>query len=316
MESKRRTSNLLIVIIGSVILAGILLGSTFLMGQKAHQDASDAARSVSMLYLEELAGRREQVVEDSLNDSINVIQIALGLLDGDDLSDLDHMRAYQREIKQLFNLERFAFVDEGGLVYTADDGVRDEMDQYAFDYRTLTVPEISLRNEKAGAKKVVIAVPTRERDISIEGKRLIACFMEMSMDVMLQGVSMKSQDSETTFSNIYTAGGTALSDTVLGGLAAEDNLLDALSHAEYEKGYSYEAVVRDFREGKQGVTAFTYNGIREALSYVPVTGTNWLLTYLVREKIISDRISTVTGGIVNRMKRADPSRPGWNSVRR
>ena len=300
MESKRRTSNLLIVIIGSVILAGILLGGTFLMGQKAHQDASDAARSVSMLYLEELAGRREQVVEDSLNDSINVIQIALGLLDGDDLSDLDHMRAYQREIKQLFHLERFAFVDEEGLVYTADDGVRDEMDQYAFDYRTLTVPEISLRNEKAGAKKVVIAVPTRERDISIEGKRLIACFMEMSMDVMLQGVSMKSQDSETTFSNIYTSGGTALSDTVLGGLAAEDNLLDALSHAEYEKGYSYEAVVRDFREGKQGVTAFTYNGIREALSYVPVTGTNWLLTYLVREKIISDRISTVTEGIVNR----------------
>ena len=137
MESKRRKRDLLAVIIGGIILAAILAGGTILTAGRAHRDASEAARSVSQLYLDELAGRREQVVEDNLNDSINVIQIALGLMNENDLSDLDHLRAYQREIKQLFHLERFAFVDEAGLVYTADNGVQNDVDLYAFDYQTL-----------------------------------------------------------------------------------------------------------------------------------------------------------------------------------
>ena len=300
MEKQRRKHELLALIIGGVMLAAILAGGTFLTAQRAHRDASEAARSVSLLYLDELAGRREQVVEDNLNSSINVIQVALGLLDGDDLSDLEHLRAYQREIKQLFDLERFAFVDEEGLVYTADNGVQDDVDLYAFDYRTLSAPEISLRNTAEGGKKVIIAVPIRDRGIAVEGKKLAVCFMEMDMSVMLQGVSMTSQDSETTFCNIYTSGGTALSDTVLGGLAAEDNLLEALSHADYEKGYSYDAVLRDFTELKRGVTAFAYNGVQETLSYVPVIGTDWLLTYLVRDAVISERITSVTDGIIVR----------------
>ena len=129
MESRRKIRNMLAIVIGSVVLAVILIGGTVWMGRSAHRDATEAAHSVSLLYLDGLAGRREQVVEDNLKDNISVIRIALELLEEEDLSDLEHMRAYQREIKQLFSLERFAFVDEDGLVYTADDGVRDEMDQ-------------------------------------------------------------------------------------------------------------------------------------------------------------------------------------------
>ena len=300
MKGKNRNRSRRAAVIGSIILAAVMIGGTVWMGQSAYRDTSEVARSVSLLYMDELAGRRGQVVEDKLKDNINVIQVALSLLEEDDLRDLDHLRAYQRQIKQLFKLERFAFVDEDGLVYTADDGIRDEMDQYSFDQQILSAPEISLKNAAGTEKKVVIAVPTRDREIRVDGKRLVACFMEIDMDVMLSGVSMKSQDSQTTFCNIYTADGIALSNMVLGGLAAEDNLLDALSHADYEEGYSYEQVRHEFSEGKRGVTAFTYNGVRETLSYVPVGGTNWLLTYLVRETVINDRISSVSNGIVTR----------------
>ncbi len=73
----------------------------------------------------------------------------------------------------------------------------------------------------------MIAVPIREYGFTLDGKALNICFMEIDMDVMLQGISLQSQNSETTFCNIYTAGGIALSNTVLGGLAVEDNFLDA-----------------------------------------------------------------------------------------
>ena len=300
MENGKKTNTGRILFIGGAIVVVIMVLGTIWIGRSAQKDTIDAVRSVSMLYLDELAGRREQVVEDNLNDNIRVINIALGMISDEDMGDLEHMRAYQRNVKQLFSLERFAFVDEDGLVYTADEDIVDEIDQYAFDYKTLSGPEISIKNEESPEKKVVIAVPIRDRGLSINGKQMVVCFMEIDMNVMLQGVSMKSQNSESTFCNIYTDQGIALSNTVLGGLAVEDNLLEALSNAKYEEGYSYDQVVRDFSEGNKGVVSFTYDGIQETISYIPVRGTNWLLTYLIRESVISERIGALSNGILRR----------------
>ena len=300
MENGRNNHTVRIAFIGGLIVAAILVLGTIWTGRSAQRDTAEAVRSVSMLYLDELAGRREQVVEDNLNDNIRVIDIALGMITEEDLSDLEHMRDYQRGVKLLFSLERFAFVDADGLVYTADEGIQEDIDLYSFDYRTLAGPEISVRNEQSTEKKVVIAVPIRDRGLYIDGRQLVACFMEQEMDVMLQGVSMKSQGSDATFCNIYTRDGIALSNTVLGGLAVEDNLLEALARADYAEGYSYEQVARDFAEGNKGVVSFTYNGIQETLSYIPVSGTNWLLTYLIRESVISERIGAVSEGIIRR----------------
>ena len=297
MEKRRRKLTALIAAVGGVLVVLILLVGTILMGQSARNDTAEAVRSVSLLYLDELAGRREQVVEENLRDNIEVIGIALKMMQTEDLGDLDHMRAYQSKMKQLFHLERFAFVDESGLVYTAD-GIYDDIGLYGFDYTSLTEAEISLRNIDSDNKKVVIAVPVEDK--FIDGSALVACFMEIDMKVMLAGVSMSSRNSDATFCNLYTADGYALSNEVLGGDATEGNLLLALSRAEFEKGYSFEKVARDFQNGERGVASFTYDGIEETLSYVPVNGTDWLLTYLIRESRISEQISSVSGGIIRR----------------
>ena len=300
MVNRRKNHTTLIAVIGIILLAAILIGGMIWMGQSAHRDTVDAVRSVSLLYLDELAGRREQVVENNLNDSIGVINTAVGMITDEDLSDLEHMRSYQRDMKQLFKLDRFAFVDSDGLVYTADEGIQDDIDEYSFDPKTIEEPEISVKDLDTPEKKVVIAVPIRDKDLYIDGKRLDVCFMEIDMDVMLKGASMQSQANGTTFCNLYTSDGVALSNTVLGGLAAEDNLLEALEHAQYEPGNSSEQVVRDFKESSKGVVSFTYGDIQETLSYAPVNGTDWMLTYLIRESVIGDRISDVTNGIIRR----------------
>ena len=299
MGKGQTNKTILIAIIGGIIVVAIMIFGTIWTGQKARTDTDSAVRSVSLLYLDELAGRREQVVEDNLDDNINAMNIAIGLMDEDDLSDIDHMQDYQSKMKSLFKLEKFAFVDDSGLIYTSQ-GTQNDIDQYAFDYRTLSEPEVSIKDLYTTEKKVVIAIPVSDKNLSVEGHDLTVCFMEIDMDVMLQGLSMKSQNSDATFCNIYTSDGIALSNTVLGGLAVEDNLLDALENADYEDGYSVEKVRADFAEGNRGTVSFTYNGIQESLSYVPVSGTDWLLTYLVRESVISDRIGSVTTGIINR----------------
>ena len=297
MKKGRKNLTIPIIIIGGVIIAAILVVGTLWTGQKARKDTEDAVRNVSLLYLDELAGRREQVVEDNLNDNIAIINLAVSLMTEEDLSDVEHLQEYQSQMKSLFNRERFAFVSESGVVYTAE-GIETDPDSYGFDYRTISEPEVSIKDVNSEDKKVIVAVPVE--GIEFQGEDLVACFMQIDMDVMLEGVSMTSQDSDATFCNIYTSDGVALSNTVLGGLAEEDNLLEALDHADYEDGYSSEQVASDFQEGKRGEVSFSYDGTKETLSYVPVEGTDWLLTYLIRESVISERISSVTSGLIRR----------------
>jgi signal transduction histidine kinase/DNA-binding response OmpR family regulator len=131
--------------------------------------------------------------------------------------------------------------------------------------------------------------------------------MEISMEQTLKGASMDSTSEGVTFCNLYTQKGDPLTDIVLGGLAKETNLLDALKIAEFTPvttttttASSYEEFVSDFNEGNAGVISFTYNGVPEILSYVPVEGTDWMLTYLIRENSIIDRISSITNNTIMR----------------
>ena len=57
---------------------------------------------------------------------------------------------------------------------------------------------------------------------------------------------------------------------------------------------------RAFSRAIKGVVSFTYNDIRETLTYIPVKGTDWQLTYLIRESVISERISSISEGTVRR----------------
>ncbi len=291
-----KKKGLSIYIIGGVLILIIMVFGTFILGRWANHDTEDAVRKVSLLYLDELAGRRVQVVENNLSRSIEDTRVAVNLMTDEDKSDIEHLQDYQARMKKLYKLDKFAFVDTNGRIYTAL-GMQDNISDYEFDYKSLSEPEIDILNIESADKKVVIAIPV---DIPFNGETLKVCFMEKDMVEMLAGVSMQSGDEDTTFCNIYTQDGVALSNTILGGLAVEDNLVDAMKNADFDKGYSYEEFFEQFGNGQSGEVSFTYNNIKETLSYEPVKGTNWQLTYLIRESVISDEIGSISKGVIIR----------------
>ena len=293
----RERNILRISIFGIIAVAVIMILGTFWEGRKAKLDTEKAVRSVSLLYLDELAGRREQVVAANLQGKISDLKTAVSLMTDEDLSDEEHLQTFQARMKKLYKLVKFAFVDSNGIIHTAN-GRQDNIGDYHFDYKTISKPEISIFNLKSADKKVIIAIPVE--NLAVGNDKLTACFMEIDMEEMLQGVSMHSNDKAATFCNIYTKDGIALSNTVLGGLAVEDNLLEAMQHADFDDGYSYEKLSDDFKNGNHSVVSFTYNGIKETLSYIPVNGTDWFLTYLIRESVITENISTISEGIITR----------------
>ena len=284
-------------VIGVLAVAAILIIGTIWTGRSASRDANKAVRNVSLLYLDELAGRREQVVAQALDDRVRDLDTAVGLLDKSDLSSIENLQAYQSRMKLLYNLEKFAFIDENGIIYTSR-GTRTDTELYDFDYKTISGPDISVRDIGNADRRIVIAAPVDRFDLC--GNTLVACFMEMDLDSFLNEISLKTGNNGTTFCNIYKADGTSFTGLVLGGLSGEDNLLKAMKTADYDAGYDYETLLSNFENNRGGVVSFTYNGIQETLSYTPIRGTDWMLTYLIRESVISDQIDNISEGIIKR----------------
>ncbi len=283
--------------VGGLIVTLLLVLSTFWMGRNATQDTETAVRKVSSIYLDELTGRREQVVAATLADYVSDMNMAIGLMEPDDLSSVERLQAYQARMKQFYNLEKFAFVDVNGLIYTSR-GTRTDIDKYPFKYGEITDPEIAIKNPDSTDKKVIIAMPVDR--LPFNGTNLVVCFIEFDMNKMLENISLQSGGNNTTFCNLYTNTGESLTNAVLGGLAGEKNLLAALENAQFEEGSSLDTMREDFKNKRGGVASFTYKDIRETMSYLPVHGTDWMLTYLVRESVIGGQISSIYEGIVSR----------------
>ena len=296
MNRTKYNSTITIALIGTSIFILVLTVGTILSVVMAKKDSEKAVEAVSLLYLDELAGRREQVVSTNLNRKIDDMYVTLELMTDDDLSDEEHLQAYQARMKRLYKLDKFAFVDSDGIIYTSL-GQQNNISEYGFDYMTLTEPEISILNLESAEKKVIIAVPVD--DMNLEGNELVACFMEIDMDEMLKGVSMQSDQTDTTFCNIYTRDGVALTNVYLGGLAVEDNLLEAMQNAEI-KDSTYDQFLMDFQNGRRGEVTFTYNGTTETISFVPIKGTDWMLTYLIKETVIAEQINPISNSVVIR----------------
>jgi len=284
-------------VIGVLVVAAILIIGTLWTGSRASRDTKQAVRNVSLLYLDELAGRREQVVAQTLEDYAKDLDVAVGLLEKSDLSSVESLQEYQKRMIQLYGLEKFAFVDARGIIYTSR-GTRTDIELYDFDYHSISGPNVSVKDSGNGDKKIIIAAPVDHLELS--GNTLVACFMEMDMEHFLNEISLQTGNNSTTFCNIYKSDGMSFTGLVLGGLSAEDNLLKAMDKAQFEAGYDYDTVVKRFTDNQGGIVSFTYDGIQETLSYTPIRGTDWMLTYLIRESVISDQIDSISDGIIRR----------------
>ncbi|SMG15351.1 response regulator [Fibrobacter sp. UWB13] len=256
-----------------------------------------AVQNISSMFMEELAGRREQFVESKLTDYVNSLNFAVNHLTPEDLASEANFQSYQYRLKHVYGLERFAFVDSRGVIYTSN-GTRDDIDLYKFDYKTLSKPEISLKKVEGEHKTIIVAIPINK--LHYNGQTLVVSFMEINISRLLEGVSLQLDTNSAVSCNIYTKDGQSLLSMVLGGFASDENLFTAMEKAAFDEGYSVETIRTDFSAHQEGTATFTLNGIRETVHYIPVKSTDWMLAYLVRDNVFSEQFTAFSEGIVER----------------
>ena len=142
---------------------------------------------------------------------------------------------------------------------------------------------------------MVLAVPVE--NFTFQGVRIEVCFVQINIDEMLSSLTLQTSSNET-YCSLYHRNGEDLSNNEFGNIRTGTNLFSALLDAEIDSGFSYEQMKADFENGRAGEIAFTYQGSQETLSYIPVEGTNWMLTILIRDNVISEQISSISSDMM------------------
>lgn len=295
-NKRQRNETIVSVVSGGIIIAVILLITTVWVSNSARTGTNEAVNRVSEFYLEELAGRRAQVVSEELKNHFAYIHNALAILEDTDLESQATLRKFLGMIKRLYGVDKFALVDDNGVVYT-ENSTASGLSNYSFLSGELTEPVITTENLYGEKKQVILAVPVK--DITFQKSRIKACFIQINIDDMLSSLMLQTNSNET-YCSLYYHNGESLTNEDFGNVEAGKNLLSALKDANINPGYDYDQVKEDFENKKSGLVSFEYNGFQEALCYLPVGGTNWMLTILIRDNVISSQIGSISSGMMKR----------------
>ena len=142
-HEKQKKQTVVYAIAGGITIAAILLVTMIWVSGSARVGTDEAVNRVSQFYLEELAGRRQQVVSQELKNHFSYMEKAIETLKKTDLESQEALREFLGTLKNLYQVEKFALVDENGIVYT-ENSTTSGLSRYSF------LSGDSLRGKEAG----------------------------------------------------------------------------------------------------------------------------------------------------------------------
>lgn len=141
------------------------------LGAKQRRVGTEQAVSrVSEFYMEELAGRRAQVVSEELKNYFTYMENAVGVLEDGDLQSQETLRSFLGKARKLYGVDKFALADENGMVYTDHTTVSGHR-RYEFLSEDLKKPLIYTSNLYGAKKRVILAAPVEDVFFRICGLR-------------------------------------------------------------------------------------------------------------------------------------------------
>lgn len=284
------------IIIGALFVTLIAGGTSLWVTSGARSAANKAANRVTEFYLKEFAGRRSHMISASIEEEFEHMRRALLLITPEDLSSQEALRTFLGEIETAYSTDQYALVDEDDVVYaryaTYSGGSRYEF----LSDGSLEQGEVISTTSLYGAKKqVCLAIPIS--GLTLLGKNLKACFVQVNIENIVQGLALSSDGGETYF-GLYYGNGENLTDLGFGPISKDENLIHSL-RGNLDKS-TWDELSRGFASGEAGGVEFSHNGVRQTLYYAPVPDTNWVLTVLVADDLIQDQVRSVGDEMVIR----------------
>jgi len=274
--------------IGSFLIMVMVIANTFWASRQTVNTTDEAVTAVSSFYLEAMADRRAKTVLNLINNNFEHMEKVLPVLVDEGIENQEHLRQMIGKITSLLSLNRFALVDEDNIVYTQYTTYTGGSRHGYLSSDELTGRTISTVYLYGSQKQLCLAIPTG--DITIMGKRFKACFVQLDIKEIVDLLAF--DDGGRTYFAIYSKNGRNLSDTELGDVVADYNILEITK--EILSAEEWEKLCSDFENEKEGSLYYNYNDVKETISYAPVTGTGWETVALIRENVIQEQIESIS----------------------
>ena len=290
-EKNNQRSSRFPLIMGILLIACVLVGSTVVISRFAGKQEDEAVYSLTDFYLEELAERRTSVITANLNSRKLQMEAAVEGITEEDLEDKTSLREYLSFIQKFNSLDMFAMVDEDGMVYT-DTSTYAGISRFGFLSEEINETIITVNQAYGNKNMVIIATPVE--GIVFKGKNITACFSGINMNSILNSISLQTSENQT-FCNIIFDDGTFLTKAELGNIdIQDDNILDYLDeNVQFDEGYSLDDIKHNMEQRKAGFTSFMNIGQHDYFYYRPIEGTDWYFTISINENIIDHQLESV-----------------------
>jgi diguanylate cyclase (GGDEF)-like protein len=278
-------------------LATVVIGCTSLwVTIGARSTAAEAASKVSKFYLREFAGRRMEMVSAAIADEFDYMRRALEIVGPENLASQDAVREFLAMVETAYGTDKFALVDQDDIVYTRYTTYSGGSRYDFLSNGDLESDEvISATNLYGARKQVCLAIPVE--GLKLMGKDIKACFVQVNIDQIVQGLALDSEDN-TTFFGLYHENGDNLTDLDFGPFAATENLINSL-RGDLDKD-TWLALSADYSSGGDGSIEFSHEGKQQTLYYLSVPETNWVLAVLVADDLIQEQVYGVGNEMIVR----------------
>lgn len=276
-----------IILIGGIVVLLLVVASTIWNMESAKRQTHTVAENLSNFYMEELINRRVSIISDTLKLNYQYMNNALDSITKEDLRSTASLRNYLGRIRRLYGVEKFSFVDEDCLVYTAHSTSTGKS-RYPFLADGLSKYLVTTVLNYGGEKLLFIAIPVS--GIEFNGKKITTCFAQVNIDRLVRSMTSRADDMETYF-NVYLKNGESLTNAPFGGVEAGRNILSVIYENDSSKK-SYNKISEDFMNGKKGSIHVPYRRENAHLYYAPVAETGWILSSLVYDNVISSQIKS------------------------
>ena len=234
------------------VVVVILITATLHWATGTRKASDQTVNDLVEFYLEEIAERNANSITAALTQKAAQMEMALTVLDQDDLRDEASIRDFISMVQQINGLDMFALVDEEGMVYTADSTFSG-ISRFSFLSEQITETAIHMVKSYGTRTMVIIATP-----VSVEGPagiRIVSCFTGLDIEDVVSEVQFQNAGNKT-YCRLFTRDGENLL-RIEGDYQDGRNLFELWTEiADFAPGYSVESVREDWAVGQQGYAVY------------------------------------------------------------
>lgn len=284
----KTTSFVLTAVIGSLLIMAMVIANTIWASKRTGAATDEAVSAISSFYLEAMADRRAKTITNLISESFDEMEKAVAFIEGEKPDSVEELRKTIGKVKSLLGLNRFALVDEDNIVYTQYTSYTGRSRHSFLSEEKTEGRTINTVSLYGSSKQLCLVIPIS--DLSVMGKPMKACFVQFDINDIVDLLAF--DDQGRTYFALYSKNGSNLSGTELGPVISRGNMFDALKGIVSEE--VWKEILARFANEADGSLTFDSGDAKETLCYVPIEGTGWEMTVLIRESVIQNQIRDIS----------------------